>query len=186
MTREDVLKLFPEATDEQITNLLNRTNSELAKERTIASQYKDKSAQAEELQAKLKELENGKLTELEKATKELDEAKTKIAEMQKTNAIRDLREKAMSDFKITADQVKSVILDDGSWDTTALGKIISEKELTSATAKEQEIARNAGNPNGNGVHTDSSTDTTSQMAKTLASSMISTSKESEAIVESYM
>lgn len=34
MTREDVLKLFPEATDEQITNLLNQNNSEVAKEKT--------------------------------------------------------------------------------------------------------------------------------------------------------
>lgn len=33
MTREDVLKLFPEATDEQITNLLNQNNSEVAREK---------------------------------------------------------------------------------------------------------------------------------------------------------
>ncbi len=34
MTREDVLKLFPEATDEQITNLLNQNNSEVARKKT--------------------------------------------------------------------------------------------------------------------------------------------------------
>ena len=33
MTREDVLKLFPEATDEQITNLLNQNNSEVKRKK---------------------------------------------------------------------------------------------------------------------------------------------------------
>lgn len=40
MTRNDVLKLFPEATDDQITNLLNQNNSEVAEEKNKASQYK--------------------------------------------------------------------------------------------------------------------------------------------------
>lgn len=30
MTRNDVLKLFPDATDEQITNLLNKSGEEMA------------------------------------------------------------------------------------------------------------------------------------------------------------
>ena len=38
MTREDVLKLFPEATDEQITNLLNQNNSEVATEKKLTQQ----------------------------------------------------------------------------------------------------------------------------------------------------
>ena len=53
MTREDVLKLFPEATDEQITNLLNQNNSEVAREKTKAGQYKAKADSADELQKKL-------------------------------------------------------------------------------------------------------------------------------------
>ena len=40
MTREDVKKLFPEATDEQITSLLNQNNSEVAKEKTKAEKLK--------------------------------------------------------------------------------------------------------------------------------------------------
>ena len=67
MTREDVLKLFPEATDEQITNLLNQNNSEVAKEKNKVSQYKAKADKADELQTQLDELQAGNLTELEKA-----------------------------------------------------------------------------------------------------------------------
>lgn len=148
MTREDVLKLFPEATDEQITNLLNQNNSEVAKEKNKANQYKEKANKADELQSKLDDLEAGNLTELEKANKALETANNQIAEMQKNNAIRDLREKAMTDFKITSEQAKTVVKDDGSFDTEILGQIISEKENASATAKEQELAGKATNPGG--------------------------------------
>ena len=33
MTREDVKKIFPDATDEQITSFLNQSNSDVAKEK---------------------------------------------------------------------------------------------------------------------------------------------------------
>ena len=78
MTREDVLKLFPEATDEQITNLLNQNNSEVATEKNKAKQYKAKAESADELQKKLDELEAGNLSDLEKANKELESAQNEI------------------------------------------------------------------------------------------------------------
>ena len=71
MTREDVLKLFPEATDEQITNLLNQNNSEVATEKNKVKQYKAKAESADDLQKKLDELEAGNLSDLEKANKDL-------------------------------------------------------------------------------------------------------------------
>ena len=74
MTREDVLKLFPDATDEQITNLLNQNNSEVATEKNKVKQYKAKAESADELQKKLDELEAGNLSDLEKANKDLESA----------------------------------------------------------------------------------------------------------------
>ena len=56
MKREDVLKLFPEATDEQITNLLNQSNKEVLNEKNKVAQYKEKDDTAYELQAKIYEL----------------------------------------------------------------------------------------------------------------------------------
>ena len=80
MTREDVLKLFPEATDEQITNLLNQNNSEVAKEKNKVSQYKAKADTADSLQKQLDEIQAGNLTELEKANKALDTANQQKAD----------------------------------------------------------------------------------------------------------
>lgn len=148
MTREQVIKLFPDATDDQITALLNQNNSEVAREKEKASGYKEKASKADELQKKIDELESGNLSEIEKANKALEEANKKIAVLQKNNAIRDQRESAMTNFKITAEQAKTVVKDDGSLDYSELGKIISEKETASAQAKEQEIAKSAAVPNG--------------------------------------
>lgn len=148
MTREQVIKLFPDATDDQITALLNQNNSEVAREKEKASDYKEKASKADELQKKIDELESGNLSEIEKANKALEEANKQIAVLRKNNAIRDQRESAMTNFKITAELAKKVVKDDGSLDYSELGKIISEKETASAQAKEQEIAKNAAVPNG--------------------------------------
>lgn len=153
MTRDDVLKLFPEATDDQITNLLNQNNSEVAKEKNKASQYKAKADTADDLQRQLDDLQAGNMTELEKANKALETANQQIAELQKNNAIRDLRESAMTDFKITAEQAKAVVKEDGSFDTAALGKIMSDKEATAIAEYEKKNLEDTPNPNNGGGNT---------------------------------
>lgn len=158
MTRNDVLKLFPDATEEQITNILNQNNSEVAREKAKTAQFKEKAEKTDELQNKIDEIEAGNLTEVEKANKALEAANQQIAELQKSNAIRDLREKAMTDFKITAEQAKTVVKEDGSFDTAELGKIITDKETASAQAKEQEIANNTTNPGGSSAGSDKETE----------------------------
>jgi hypothetical protein len=150
MTRDDVLKLFPEATDDQITNLLNQNNSEVAKEKNKASQYKAKADKADELQTQLDELQTGNMTELEKANKALETANQQIATLQKDKAVRDLRESAMSDFGITAEQAKTVVKEDGSFDTAVLGKIMSDKEANAIAEYEKNALKGTPNPNNGG------------------------------------
>ena len=183
MTREDVLKLFPEATDEQITNLLNQNNSEVATEKNKAKQYKTKADTADDLQKQLDEIQAGNLTELEKANKALETANQQIADLQKNNAIRDQREAAMTNFKITAEQAKTVVKDDGSLDYTELGKIMSEKETAAAQAKEQEIAKNQDIPGGgsNKGGADNKTN-----AEKIAESLISNAPKNNDVLSHYI
>ena len=183
MTREDVLKLFPEATDEQITNLLNQNNSEVAKEKNKVSQYKAKADTADSLQKQLDDLQAGNLTELEKANKALETANQQIADLQKSNAIRDQREAAMTNFKITAEQAKTVVKDDGSLDYTELGKIMSEKETAAAQAKEQEIAKKQDIPGGgsNKGGADNKTN-----AEKIAESLISNAPKNNDVLSHYI
>ena len=47
MTREDVKKIFPDATDEQITSFLNQSNSDVAKEKAKAQKVKEQAEKAD-------------------------------------------------------------------------------------------------------------------------------------------
>ena len=185
MTREDVLKLFPEATDEQITNLLNQNNSEVATEKNKAKQYKAKADTADNLQKQLDEIQAGNLTELEKANKALETANQQIADLQKKNAIRDQRESAMTNFKITAEQAKTIVKDDGSLDYAELGKIMSEKETAAAQAKEQEIAKNQDIPGGDDGGDKGKTEA-EKTAEAIGKNLAGTNKAAESIVNSYI
>ncbi len=155
MTREDVLKLFPEATDEQVTKLLNQNNSEVAREKGKAEKVKTElddlkasAANAEELKKKIEEIEESKMTETQKIEKELEKSNARVAELEKSISIQNQRAAAAESYKITAEQAKQVIKDDGTVDHTILGQIIIEKEAAAANAKEQEIAHASTNPGG--------------------------------------
>lgn len=172
-----------EPTDEQVSNYLNQVNGETKKEKDKADQYKEKADNADKLQKKLDELEAGNLSELEKANKALETANQQIAELQKKNAIRDLREKAMTDFKVTAEQAKTIVKEDGSFDTAELGKIMSEKETAAAQAKEQEIANNTTNPGGGTAGKENENKTT---AEKLVEKLYGGQKQNNDILSHYV
>ena len=77
MTREDVKKIFPEATDEQITSFLNQSNSDVAKEKAKAQKMKEDADKAKALEEELEELKKQNMSEAEKA--ELERQKEKAA-----------------------------------------------------------------------------------------------------------
>lgn len=185
MTRNDVLKLFPDATDEQITNLLNKSGEEMAREKEKANQYKAKADKADELQTQLDELQNGNMTELEKANKALETANQQIAKLQKDNAVRDLRESAMSDFGITAEQAKTVVKEDGSFDTTSLGKIISDMKANAIAEYEKNALKGTPNPNNGGNNNNGDTGNKTNAEK-IAESLISDAPKSNNILSHYI
>lgn len=135
-----------EPTGEQITNFLNTLNGESQKDKDKVKELQDKAKKVEELQKQIDDLNNANLTDAEKASKALEDANKRIAELEKENAIRQQRELAMTNFKITAEQSKEVVGDDGVLNYEALGKIISQKEEDSAREKEKSIANGNNNP----------------------------------------
>ena len=141
MTREDVKKLFPDATDEQITQLLNQNNREVKAEKDKADGYKDKAAKADALQKQLDDAANADKSELQKA---LD----RVAELENANKIAAQKKDAIANFKITAEQADKVVKEDGSIDYVELGQIITAKEAAAAFAKEKEISDKSTNPGG--------------------------------------
>lgn len=80
MTREDVKKIFPDATEEQISNFLNQSNADVAKEKSKTQSLKEKADKADELQKQLDDIERQNMSELEKEKKRADDAEALAAE----------------------------------------------------------------------------------------------------------
>lgn len=188
MTREQAKQKLisfgiAEPTDEQVTDFLNTIGTETKKEKDRADGYKAKADKADELQTQLDDLNSQNLSDIEKANKELEKANQRIAELEKNDAIKTQRSLAMEKFKVTAEQAKQIVKDDGSLDYDILGQIISDKESASATAKEQEIADNATNPGGGSAGGNSETKTT---AEKIAEKMFSGQKQENNILSHYL
>lgn len=205
MTREDVAKVFPDASAEQITELLNKTNNEVAGERRKADKYKTDieklkadAEKASELQAKVEALENEKLSEEdrrqkdeEKRLKEFDE---KWKQMEQANAelkmqLNTERIKSYAGSKNLAGEHIDNILNSfcGDYDLAvkaidSMAQLITERESAAALAKEQEIARVSGNPSGQGANNESENSTAVNMAVAAAKRAASAN---ESILEKY-
>lgn len=154
MTREDVLKLFPDATDEQITGLLNQNHEELNKEKRKADLFKDDARKAAELQAELDRINEEKLSDIEKANKATETANNRVAELEKQMKQMQIKTQ-LAEKGIVGEQADKLFKEDGTLDFDVFGQIISDRENAAATAKEQEIAKNTGNPGGGAPDGDS-------------------------------
>ena len=188
MTREQAKQKLisfgiAEPTDEQVTDFLNTIGTETKKEKDRADGYKAKADKADELQTQLDDLNSQNLSDIEKANKELEKANERIVELEKNDAIKTQRSLAMEKFKVTAEQAKQIVKDDGSLDYDILGQIISDKESASATAKEQEIADNATNPGGGSAGANNDTKST---AEKIAEKMFSGQKQENNILSHYV
>ena len=95
MTREDVKKRFPDATDEQITSFLNQSNSDVAKEKAKAQKVKEQAEKADALEKELEELKQQNMTDAEKA--ELERQKEKATNEKRISDLESALKAAQKD-----------------------------------------------------------------------------------------
>lgn len=107
MTREDIKKQFPEATEEQITAILNinGTDIEAEKKKNVDPKVLK---QLQEDSAAYKKLQEADLTDAEKIQKALDEAAASKAEFAKKSNRLDV-EKILVDAGLTEEDYKDLI-----------------------------------------------------------------------------
>lgn len=156
MTRQDAKanleKLgFTDVTDEQITNYLNQLEGETNGLKTKLSKAEKEAQNVADLQKQLKELQDSKLTEEEKAEKAKVEKEQEIANLNAKVKAMELRTQ-LAEKGITGDDADKLIesFGGGSLDVELLGKIITEREANAAKKKEEEIANGSTNPGGGG------------------------------------
>lgn len=147
MTREDVKKLFPEATDEQITSLINQNNSEVNAEKSKLAKYKDTAKEAEELKKQLEEINNQNLTEVEKTNKELATSKDEIAKLNAQIALMEKRQK-LADKGIVGEDADKLLGENGVFDIEALGTILENAKKNAVAEYEKKKLDETLNPSG--------------------------------------
>lgn len=149
MTREQVLSLFPDATDEQVTSLLNNYQGELAKVKGKAEQHKVDAARISELEAQLESINQANMSEVEKANALLEKANQRVSDLEAQ--IRDAElKKSFAEQGIVGENADKLVasIKSGQFDTALLGQIIAEKTSAAVSAKEAELMASAPNPSG--------------------------------------
>lgn len=141
-----------EPTDEQVTAYLNQVHGESNKEKARADALKAQADKVAELEKLLESANDEKLSDIEKANKATEKANEEISNLQKK--IADMELKAQLAEKGIVGEDAENLIKDGKLDIETLGKIISEREIASASAKEQELLKNTPNPMGIGGKTE--------------------------------
>ena len=169
MTREDVKKIFPDATDEQITSFLNQSNSDVAKEKAKSQKFKEQADKADQYEKELEELKQQNMTDAEKLEaerqKEKAEAEKRFSDME--NSLAEANKKLLFSeisttfanaglsIEIYSGAIKAFSImpaEEAKKEAEAFVKGVSEENKSALdTAKanwEKEVLNNTPNPGG--------------------------------------
>lgn len=136
MTREDVKKIFPDATDDQITSFLNQSNSDVAKEKAKNQKLKEDAEKAKALETELEELKQQNMTEAEKA--ELERQKEKAANEKRISDLENAL--ATSQKRALVSEIASIFAKAGLSETT-YASAIEAFSLMPVESKPEEMAK---------------------------------------------
>lgn len=185
MTRQDVMNIFPTATEEQITAFLNANGSEVNAEKEKNKELKDTS---KELEAAQKELEALKAkaesgapddwqAQIDKLTEANNKAQKTIKNMQLKN---DLKDKGFSNED--ADKFIKTMEEGGD-----IAAVMGELKKSVIASYDKERMNNTGDPDGSdGQNPDGKDQANEAYAKEIAGSIGRGSKTSNDIVNAYL
>lgn len=151
MSREEVKALFKswgieEPTDEQVSDYLNRMQKEVKAAEDKATRYKADADRVKDLEAQLEEINNEKLTDVEKANKATEDALEQVADLQKTVAQMQLA-KSLAEIGIVGEDADSLMGEDGSLNTVKLGEILQAREKAAVATYQKQALDNTPAPN---------------------------------------
>jgi hypothetical protein len=191
MTREQILTMFPNATDEQVTAMLNAHHKEVQAEKRNAEMYKTGADEANTLREQLAELQNKGLSDAERMQNQIKAQEKQIAELMMQNQMAEIGAYASSKG-LVGEQAQNIIksfVGNVEAAKTAIDSIVGLKgewESAAALAKEQEIAKASSNPGG-GTGTGGSADDNKSSAVKYVEQHFSASKgDNQNILNHYL
>ena len=148
MTREDVKKMFPDATDEQITAFLNKHNAEIAAEKVKTAK---ESKRADALQTEKDQREREGMGELEKLQSDFAAMQKSLeasqAENRKLKLTTDLAGKGVVGENATK-LIESFI--GGEFDVAAMAQIIEDAKTAAIAEHDRQSLKDTPDPTGKG------------------------------------
>lgn len=151
MSREEVKSLFKswgieEPTDEQVSDYLNRMQKEVKAAEDKATRYKADADRVKDLEAQLEEINNEKLTDVEKANKATEDAMKEIDSLRKT--VKQMKlSKSLAEIGIVGEDADSLMGEDGSLNTAKLGEILQAREKAAVATYQKQALDNTPAPN---------------------------------------
>ncbi len=187
MTRAEVKELLvacgvEEPTDEQISNVLNKHNVDVQREKDLANKYKGDALKVAELEKQLEEINNKGLDEVALMKKEIEKASADNASLVKELANMKLTAE-LAKIGIVDDDAKGLFNEDGSLNVANLGTIISTRETNAKSALEKELLDKTPDPNGGNGGNDNGND---DFMKSVIAMQTGNSEKSVDIVNSYI
>lgn len=194
MTREDVKKQFPDATDEQISAMLDQHNKEIQTERSKASENDAELERLHGIEQQYNDQQAQNMTDQQKLDKALKDAETERANLQKSQNRIEV-EKVLVQAGLTEEDYKDYIDNLVSDDKDASVKLatsitgtIKAKAEQAGKDKETELMDNLGDKGGAGGG-DGGNDTKSdaeKFAESHAKLVSGNSKSTSSIVGAYL
>lgn len=184
MKREELIAMG--ISEENADKIMADYGSTVQKANAKAEHYKAKADKADELQTQLDELNSQNMTELEKATKALETANQKIAELEKKDTVRTQRANAMEKFGLTAEQASKVVTDDGATDYEVLGQIFADSKKSAIAEYEKQKLDGTPNPGGSTGGTGKEKTEAEKIAERIGKNLAGTNENAKSIVDSYL
>lgn len=180
MTRADVINLFPDASDEQISGILNAHHKEMNEEKNKAKDLKDSTAKVAELQAQIEEMNNKDLSEIDKIQKQLDKVQSEYDKAQKTIKNMELKT-SLLDQGVSGEDADKLIetMNAEKFDASVIGTMIAN----AISAHDKETLKNTPDPSGAQGQPDTKSD-----AEKIAEAMFSSngSESRQSVISNYL
>ena len=174
MTRKDILKTFPNATEEQITEILNSYNQDVEKEKEKSKELKDAAEELKKAQDEIKSLEekiNGKENVPEDWQEQINKLNEAYESAQKTIKNMELKNNLIEKGFGSDDADKFIkTMNEGGDIATVLG----EMKTNVISAYDKDRMKNTPEASGSSNNNDGNNKTT---AEKLAEGIVSASNE---------
>ena len=146
--KEQLISLgVEEPSEDAVTNYLNTIQASVKSAEDKALKYKEDAMRVKELQKQLQDIEDAKLTDIEREKKNTEDALKEVESLK--NTVKQMQlQKSLAEIGIVGDDANTLISEDGALNTVKLGEILAAREKSAVAAFQKKALDETPTPNG--------------------------------------